>query len=413
VIAIDRVATANSFTIKLDGGMGIPDKNPTNITEADMQRFFLTQDSRYAKRGVDEYSIAGGVVAAGLRNMPLEVVRKSPVVDDTDLNNDGASVRLLLRCNDPGYYAKLKTLAASAAQGLQILKRNLEVECKDTYREAELFFKLPINFFYLKHMLPGIPMTFALQPFQKTQFLKGIFETTEEILLDDVKFSIENFELMTFTVDGPDIDDKKINLDLRTLNVHTQSNIRSPDLTATVFSVSPSTEGLAIAFQDTRVDQNSVYSASDFKFFRKIGKHVDSYDYMKQLSRFWIQYGDTIYPNQPMDPKLAAGVDNLAVDWMQTLMQTGLYFSFDPESYQDWKTKGMYWFYQCARPKNARNTDVKVNTMFTRQPNDPNPALKNEDFPQLRILVFDIVRSVAEIVIQNGRVSDVYQQEIS
>jgi hypothetical protein len=415
---------------------------------ATLNNLEFVQDTRFLLKGEGEYATPA-VGFEGLRSVPLEVVRKSELNPQAkypytaqsptygaggagggspgvEVGTLGRRYTFVVRCDDPSLYNHLtlqdskfavkipgNALVDMPIQGLQLVKRDLEIEAKETFREAEIFFKLPINFFYLKHMLPGIPMTFALQPYQKTQFLKGIFETKSATALDDLKFDILNFELVTFTVDGPDIDDKKINLDLRSLGVHTQSNVRNRDLTSLVFSVSPSTEGLAIAFQDSRTDQNSQYSASDFKFYRNVGINKDDYDYMRHLSRFWIQYGDTIFPNQPMDPKLTPGIDNMAVDWMQTLMQTGNYFAYDPESYQDWKTKGMFWFYQCARPKNARNTDVKVNLQFTKDPDDPSPELVAADFANLRVMVFDIVRSVAEIVIQNGKVVDVYQQEIS
>lgn len=360
----------------------------------------------------------GGLTAAagglGLRATPLEIIKKTEVISDVTVAPYTETFSIVCRCNDPVLKQKLLSqLTAKPVFGMQALKRDLLKECRDVWREAEFFFKLPIQFFYMKHMLPGIPMTFQLQPFQKQQFLRGLFETTQELPIDSIEVKVENMEFMMFTVDGPDMQSKKFNLDLRTMNMHPLSTVRNDSLTSITFTVSPSTEGLAVAFQSSKVDQSSLYSKSDFKFYKNVGRDKDSYDYVKHLSRFWINYGDSTFPNTPMDPILLAGRDRLAVDWMETTMQTGLYFGHDPETYQDWKQRGMYFFYQCARPKNARNTDVTVNVQFQKQTFDPSGTLSDTDFNSLRVMVFDIVRSACQITIANGKVVGIDIQEIS
>ncbi len=277
-------------------------------------------------------------------------------------------------------------------------------------RDLELIWTPPLNIFHQSGCLPSGKYELRLSPENASQYksnsvLNGT--ATEGADNNAYDFEITDVYLYIHTIEGANVSNMTYALDLE--NIHCQADkIQNAGLTQRYFDVSPSTTQLAVAYQDVRLNDEKM-SASKFTCS---GTNLVNYgggSEQNKLSRFFISYANMQKPQPDADPQydaLSAGerADRIAQRYNETQLESAQYFNpAGCETYQEWLARGLYMLYNFPKSGEDASTRVQINQEFGNQ-GGANTA-------SMRVLLFSISRTSAQITISNGQVSDVVLKE--
>jgi hypothetical protein len=268
--------------------------------------------------------------------------------------------------------------------------------------ELELIWRPPLNIMDVEHCLPAGKYSLVLNPINASQYKLNTVLTSGEATKvagagGAFNFEITDVYLYIHTVEGEVVSNKSYALDLQ--NIRCQADkVQGASLNQRYFDVSPSTTSLAVAYQDARL-QDTRTSASYFTCGAAdlTNSPFGSGKLQNNVNRFFISYGGMQKPSPDADPQYDTTTDRIAERYYETMLESLMaYDPAGPETYQEWLRRGLYMLYNFPKSGDDASTRVQVNSQFSAETGD-----------NMRILLFSISRTSAQITISNGSVSNV------
>ncbi|MCP4392744.1 MAG: hypothetical protein GY804_00470 [Alphaproteobacteria bacterium] len=288
------------------------------------------------------------------------------------------------------YVAQLKLLTGSPERGKQAAG-------------IEIIWQPPLSIFKIDHALPGGQYELVLNPQNANVYQNLAFETSfaakvAGVGADDVRCTIDKMYLYVCQVEGQRIDNVNYLLDLEELCCQKRSVISSTGMQQEEFSVSPSTCALAVAFQDNAAGSSTLSPQSRFRM------NGQSHDELA-LQRFFINYAGDNRPKPDADPAWTEEKTNLddytTQRYIDTVIYNNTFFeSGGSESKRDWQERGPYYYFMWPRDGADRSTRAMINYQFGKAPIGAS------------ILLFNKLKKVAAITIENGNCTRVQVQEM-
>ena len=266
-------------------------------------------------------------------------------------------------------------------------------------REFELTWVPPLSVFKIASALPSGKYELVLNPQTNSIFQKAAIESlgADKVPGTDFVFEIVDMYFYVNTVEGKRADDLTYLLDLDQTRCQTE-DISSAAFGQRNFDVSPSTYALTAAFQDLRVNQNTLFSQTRFRAYDTAGNAEVGLN----LNRFFISYDGQQLPSPDAAPVFTTLTDYTTQRYIESQLYSGGYFDTGgAETVHEWQTRGQYLYFSWPRDGMSKATRVNVHTGFENA----------TDVSQMRLLLFDHSRQVAKIQIQDGRVVDVLLED--
>ena len=224
----------------------------------------------------------------------------------------------------------------------------------------------PLAFFNIDHGLPG--MNYDISLTVNPQFLTHCVTSIDNVdYANQYTLLITEISFHAAFVEGPRADDEKFVLNLNEWTCQTQTINNSASDTLNQFDVAPSTNVLAVAFQDTRLTDVRVNPSN----LRVLGGGLDPRSTAPlgeetKLTNFYLEYGGKQYPNRFASPILSATAQQLTQQYLETQLNTGVYFlSGGGENLASFISRGLYLFYQTPKDATDQSTRVHVHSTFS------------------------------------------------
>lgn len=293
---------------------------------------------------------------------------------------------------------------------------------RGAYKEVELWFQIPaLPIFDIEHAIPGGRHTFELNPQTQQQLMNSVFESRGvQRTPANTFFEFTEFYFMAYTVDGKNPTNTDILLDFTTCRMQKISNIVGTGMVAKVVDVRPTTEAIAIMFQDNRASNDSRFPEAVFASypagnqFTEMGQRVNT---ALALERYHIEYAGTQYPVPDADMKRGDGVDTWTMLWINTIMSNGAYYNQHPEDLLTWLERGPFFYHLTLRPGLDRSTRVSVMTQWKQDfkvgslPFVADLDISAADFTTMNLCVFDFSKQGVKLQMQNGKYTEIIIEE--
>ena len=265
----------------------------------------------------------------------------------------------------------------------------------------DLIWQPALSVFDVQHAIPCASTKHELTftPFPNSVYQKNIIESllTDKVHGTDYNFEVVDMRLYILTCDSnPVADEMQFMLDLD--EVHCQASILTAETQQTSLDVVGSTNGITLAFQDSAVNNNSLYALSKFR----IRDNIES-----TLERYYIRYEGQV-PQPDFDGKSEydvaknTNIETLSDIYNRSLLYGGSYFKDSAETIQEFRERGMYMYHPFPKTASSRNTRVYTQTNFKADAFGPK-GLKI----QPRLLLFQHYKKVVVCKIVNGRIVQV------
>ena len=207
----------------------------------------------------------------------------------------------------------------------------------------------------------------------------------------DFKINIIDCFLYVCTVEGPQIqDDTEYMLPMDEVICQIQdTDVNSTGNQFKRFTVRPSSQALAVAFQDRSVGANNTMIPASTLKIRDDGE--------LGLEELYILYNGVQKPQPRADVQFDGANDYLKQRYMENLIYSGNYFNQGGnESYQDWLDRGMFFYF--SWPKNSNNGSDQVSVNF---------KFRTSVGSNGNVLLFDFAKKIAFVKMENNMVRDV------
>lgn len=263
----------------------------------------------------------------------------------------------------------------------------------------------PLSLFKIDHALPSGRYELILTPQTSSSFqqraIESILGTASKnptlVVATPLDYTVQIVDmfLMVATVDGPRADDITYLLDLEQTNCQADQ-IDNYSFAQKNFDVESTTFALTVAYQDTRVGNNTALSVSKFKSYDSAVIPTTSQEL--DLNRLNISYAGQVLPSPDADPDFIAGTDYTIQRYTDSQLYSGAYFDTGgAETIQQFHDRGSYYYF--SWPKDGTNTSTRVIVKS---------GFKiTTDLTNMRVLLFSHSKSVARVRVQDGRVVDV------
>jgi len=278
--------------------------------------------------------------------------------------------------------------------------------------DYEIIWTPPLSIFKVEHAIPACRCELILNPQTSSVYKKAVCESSvsDKTPGTDYDFSIRDMYLYVNTLEGARVDNLTYYLDLEQISCQAESLVGAVNFGQKNFDVSPSTKALAVAFQDSRVGTNTLFSSTKFRSYNALPEA----DETLKLNRMFVNYAGVSKPQIDADPEYVdylTGAPGTAINgrdfttqrYIETILNSGSYHDTGgSETLQEWQNRGAYYLFNWSKDGNDRSTRVAVHTGFAS-----GTILNNA-----RLLLFAISSQVAKIVIQNGAVTDVSLEDV-
>jgi len=278
--------------------------------------------------------------------------------------------------------------------------------------DYEIIWTPPLSIFKVEHAIPACRCELILNPQTSSVYKKAVCESsvTDKTPGSDYDFAIRDMYLYVNTLEGARVDNLTYYLDLEQISCQAESLVGAVNFGQKNFDVSPSTKALAVAFQDSRVGTNTLFSSTKFRSYNALPEA----DETLKLNRMFVNYAGVSKPQIDADPEYVDYVANIgSADtpgrdfttqrYIETILNSGSYHDTGgSETLQEWQNRGPYYLFNWSKDGNDRSTRVAVHTGFA------NGTILNN----ARLLLFAISSQVAKVVIQNGAVTDVSLEDV-
>jgi hypothetical protein len=323
----------------------------------------------------------------------------------------------------------LKSIGGTAGDlttGELYVERTVKYD-NDVYsNEIELVFSPPVSLFHsIKHAIPRSgKMELRMHPSNSYKYhaveSRG-FKAGKpgSAVADTYDFQVESMDLFLFeTRSARRFEGSKYYLDLHEIDANSVS-VTSNSLVSLPFHVDPKTRGLTVAYSDERIATDTRCSAALFKSYgldstdnpaRAVGE-VDAFSGGQSssneadLNQFQLHYANKVFPAVQADNSISVGKDFFRQRFKESQIYQGIHdHSVQLESYEQWKDRGMYMYFDIDKDKKDDNTTVSVVQSF---------ANASRAFLHRRIIVFSHTRSVVTVAFNAvGGVSEVIRQVV-
>ena len=265
-------------------------------------------------------------------------------------------------------------------------------------KNVELVWQPPLSIFGINHALPTGRYELVMNPHSSTAYQTRAVESygISKTYSTDFTFYVNDLYFNACVCEGPRFDNGSFLIDLESIRCQ-PNTITAAGLSQKIFDVSPSTYGLAIAFQDTRAGSSTLVSPSRFKAYNTA--YTEEQDLL--LTRLYLSYAGLQLPQPDSDPTFVTGSneDYTAQRYAETQLYTGQYFNAGSgESIETWQRLGPYHYFSFPKDSEDRSTRVITNHQFTTADN-------------MNVLLFDWSRQVCRVQVENGSVVDVQLED--
>lgn len=337
----------------------------------------------------DYLILTAGTVGAGALNVKLEVLAVNA--------NLTMTVRADIAAN----------IAANANIRFSRARPNVSV-APDSRQVGsfESIWQPPLSIFKVDQALPCGDYELVLNPQTYQSFQKRAIESvlgsasidsapTVGGLASQIKVKIVDMYLYCAFVDGPRVDDITYLLDLQQTRCQADV-INNSSFGQKNFDVSPSTRALTLAYQDSRIGENTALSPAKFKSYENVATPTLSQEL--KLTRMYLNYAGQNFPAPDADPEFVAGLDYTTQRYTATQLYSGAYYDTGGcETLQEFHERGPYYHFNIPRDATDNSTRVTCHQGFQ--------ALT--DVTNMRVLLFDHSSQVCRVTIRDGRVTSV------
>jgi len=270
----------------------------------------------------------------------------------------------------------------------------------------ETIWQPPLSIFKVDQALPCGDYELVLNPQTYQSFQKRAIESvlgaasidsapTVGGLASQIKVKIVDMYLYCAFVDGPRVDDITYLLDLQQTRCQADV-INNSSFGQKNFDVSPSTRALTLAYQDSRIGENTALSPAKFKSYENVATPTTAQEL--KLTRMYINYAGQNLPAPDADPQFVAGLDYTTQRYTATQLYSGAYYDTGGcETLQEFHERGPY--YHFSIPRDATDNSTRVTCHQGFQP--------TTDVTNMRVLLFDHSSQVCRVTIRDGRVTSV------
>jgi hypothetical protein len=264
-----------------------------------------------------------------------------------------------------------------------------------------------LGIFRLPHGIPSVArFRLIAQPYS-TNIAGNAYETKNNTA--PAQPNISNLVFFVAQCQGPRYDKGSFLLDLENITCQARPVTGGRDLSSNQFDVSPTTYAISVAYQASQVADATVASGIAAKStlrgaYDKANPYTIGAGTCSELgiSRIYVNYGaNKVYPTS--DLALSYNGNTNSITPLYALTQSQIDVADDPaggEPLEVFFQRG--WFLHLKTPRDAtdKSTRVQLNQAFASATDDPSVRAMNA-------LVFSHYRSVVEVTVDNGRVSDV------
>ena len=270
----------------------------------------------------------------------------------------------------------------------------------------ETIWQPPLSIFKVDKALPCGDYELVLNPqtyqsFQKRAIESVLGAASKEAspatggLATQIKCNIVDMYLYCAFVDGPRVDDITYLLDLQQTRCQADK-INNSSFGQRNFNVSPSTRALTLAYQDSRIGENTALSPAKFKSYEAVATPTTQQEL--KLNRMYINYAGQNLPAPDADPQFVAGLDYTTQRYSATQLYSGAYYDTGGcETLQEFHERGAYYHFSIPRDSTDNSTRVTCHQGFQA----------GTDVTNMRVLLFDHSSQVCRVTIQDGRVTNV------
>lgn len=270
----------------------------------------------------------------------------------------------------------------------------------------ETIWQPPLSIFKIDQALPCGDYELVLNPQTYQSFQKRAIESvlgSASIdsapatggLASQIKVNIVDMYMYCAFVDGPRVDDITYLLDLQQTRCQADV-INNSSFGQKNFDVSPSTRALTLAYQDSRIGENTALSPAKFKSYENVATPATSQEL--KLNRMYINYAGQNLPAPDADPQFVAGLDYTTQRYSATQLYSGAYYDTGGcETIQEFHARGPYYHFRIPRDSTDNSTRVTCHQGFQA----------GTDVANMRVLLFDHSTQVCRVTIQDGRVINV------
>ena len=270
----------------------------------------------------------------------------------------------------------------------------------------ETIWQPPLSIFKVDKALPCGDYELVLNPQTYQSFQKRAIESvlgaasidsapTVGGLASQIKVKVVDMYLYCAFVDGPRVDDITYLLDLQQTRCQADV-INNFSFGQKNFDVSPSTRALTLAYQDSRIGENTALSPAKFKSYEDTATPSAAQEL--KLSRMYLNYAGQNFPAPDADPNFVAGLDYTTQRYSATQLYSGAYYDTGGcETIQEFHERGPYYHFSVPRDSTDNSTRVTCHQGFQ----------SGTDVTNMRVLLFDHSSQVCRVTIQDGRVTNV------
>ena len=322
-----------------------------------------------------------------------------PEVEMKVLENDGAGqlvIEPLLNTD----------IVADGSDNFARVTKTLTAPASRRVGAFETIWQPPLSIFKVDKALPCGDYELVLNPQTYQSFQKRAIESVLGAASIDsapvtgglntqIKVNIVDMYLYCAFVDGPRVDDITYLLDLQQTRCQADV-INNSSFGQKNFDVSPSTRALTLAYQDSRIGENTALSAAKFKSYEDVATPALSQEL--KLNRMYLNYAGQNFPAPDADPQFVAGLDYTTQRYSATQLYSGAYYDTGGcETIQEFHERGPYYHFSVPRDSTDNSTRVTCHQGF----------LPLTDVANMRVLLFDHSSQVCRVTIQGGRVTNV------
>ena len=377
-------------TVTADTAIGYPSTTEVEYKADTGIITFIGGTVTNAAFAVGDYIIlTGGTIGDGALNVKLEVLTVNANFTMTvraDIDHD-------IDSKDDISFSRARPNVSVAPDSRQV-------------GSFETIWQPPLSIFKVDKALPCGDYELVLNPQTYQSFQKRAIESvlgaasidsapTVGGLASQIKVKVVDMYLYCAFVDGPRVDDITYLLDLQQTRCQADV-INNSSFGQKNFDVSPSTRALTLAYQDSRIGENTALSPAKFKSYENVATPATAQEL--KLTRMYLNYAGQNFPAPDADPNFVAGLDYTTQRYSATQLYSGAYYDTGGcETIQEFHERGPYYHFSVPRDSTDNSTRVTCHQGFQ----------SGTDVTNMRVLLFDHSSQVCRVTIQDGRVTNV------
>jgi len=275
---------------------------------------------------------------------------------------------------------------------------------KDT---IEIQFRLPLGIEYLDEMPPG-DYEYRFRGFSYSEFSKRIIESlaADKVIGANFELNVIDMYYYPYLVETDSrIDDTVIVKTIKCYEAQKRKVLSNSNQLQ--FTIKGNASALGFAIQDSRIGNDSQYSPGKMVSYTLAGPDAGGNPMLNridtQLSYYQIRYAGRYLPEPAQQDEFSGRVNRLVQSYQDTHKNGGgFFYEGGVETYDDFLTRGPFYFWQFPRDKNSYATEARVDIRF-------NNAVNANDLNNANCLFFFCYYKTIRMTISNGKIVAVDQ----